>query len=234
MNKLVPLFLVAMLMHGDAYAEDAPTPIQDSEVSSCLYQAKDSTAVLTCHQQAYSSADNELNVVYRQIRKQLSKTDKTALLNAQRAWLSYRDLNCQAESIQDLIKRQSCLTRMTKMRVEELRTAYFSEHLQASSEPEDFSHQNLLGAWKSTIPGYGLTLSFGVEDGVHYFASYLNNLPFEAGQWQLYNGKLSITASSNGDLLHYYQKLILDEQTQRLTLYEKDGSIETYQRMETP
>lgn len=43
----------------------------------------------------YKKADKELNLVYNKIIKKLNETDKKNLIESQRAWIKFRDLNCK-------------------------------------------------------------------------------------------------------------------------------------------
>jgi uncharacterized protein YecT (DUF1311 family) len=75
----------------------------------------------------YQRADAELNTVYRQVMSKLDNEEhKTALRNAQRAWIEYRDTNCEYETY---LFRQGgpseqhrvvCTTRMSMERTREL------------------------------------------------------------------------------------------------------------------
>lgn len=55
----------------------------------------DTTNCLTA---AYRQADAELNDTYRRIMAVLRDAEKVKLRSAQRAWISYRDLACEAEA----------------------------------------------------------------------------------------------------------------------------------------
>lgn len=50
-----------------------------------------------CFAKASDTADKELNRVYEQVRSVLRRDEQSDLLEAQRAWLKYRDLTCTAE-----------------------------------------------------------------------------------------------------------------------------------------
>ena len=69
-------------------------------VAACLssaVQAKDcadvggGAAMAECFEARYSAADKELNQVYSAALKKLSEGEKQKLIEAQRAWLKYRD-----------------------------------------------------------------------------------------------------------------------------------------------
>lgn len=76
----------------------------------------------------YKKADKELNVVYNKLKDKLKPVDKTALINAQKAWLKFRDLNCKFMSKENseggVIANKmkiDCLTQSTFERIKELK-----------------------------------------------------------------------------------------------------------------
>ncbi len=90
-----------------------------------------------CAGQDYSKADAELNVAYAKARAVMKSYDADlppgqrgaakALLEAQRAWIPFRDAACKAEgypfeggTIQPMIVAE-CLARLTRRRTEDLR-----------------------------------------------------------------------------------------------------------------
>ena len=89
--------------------------------------------VFQCLIDDHAVADKTLNATYRDIQEVLrsySTTRSKALVAAQRAWISLRDLDCASEglafeggALQKIIV-QGCLTRKTKERTTELETQY--------------------------------------------------------------------------------------------------------------
>jgi len=81
-----------------------------------------------CSAKKYKQADDELNKVYQQLMSKLDdEGHKTALKNAQVAWLKYRDSNCDFESylnrggsIYSVIVTE-CKTSMTASRTREMK-----------------------------------------------------------------------------------------------------------------
>jgi len=76
----------------------------------------------------FAKADKELNTVYNQLKSKLEPEDKKALVNAQKAWLTFRDLNCKFVSKEDseggaiaTKMKVDCLTQSTLERVKELK-----------------------------------------------------------------------------------------------------------------
>ena len=100
-----------------------------------------------CSYLAYQAADGDLNLAYGLARDSLKRNDANVvetygelpegyqsgvvtLRDAQRAWISFRDLSCQAEgqqyyggSIRPLIEN-SCKESLTRQRTEQLRAAF--------------------------------------------------------------------------------------------------------------
>ena len=50
-----------------------------------------------CFDVAFKSADRELNLLYARIRGVLAPEEESALAQAERAWVKYRDATCHAE-----------------------------------------------------------------------------------------------------------------------------------------
>ena len=83
-----------------------------------------------CFAKAASAADKQLNDLYAQVQSVLSADQKNDLVEAQRAWLKYRDLTCTAEyklyggGTAGPVTRMACLAAITRDRVATLRTTY--------------------------------------------------------------------------------------------------------------
>ena len=100
---------------------NAPVPCNrpSSTVDEAECFAKDSDA-----------ADKELNSVYAQVRSVLRPEERSDLLEAQRAWLKYRDLTCTAEyklyggGTGGPVTKMACLAAITRERVATLRITY--------------------------------------------------------------------------------------------------------------
>lgn len=91
-----------------------------------------------CAGEDYDKADKELNTEYQKLRKLLAERDKAAdeggkgaveaLVAAQRAWVTYRDANCDLTGFQarggsmepQLVA--SCLAQISRDRTQELKT----------------------------------------------------------------------------------------------------------------
>ncbi|WP_427025076.1 lysozyme inhibitor LprI family protein [Aureimonas ureilytica] len=91
--------------------------------------AADQTSLNLCAGRAYSEADRRLNELYRDLKARL-KGDPNRLghlTSAQRAWIGFRDLECefrasavQGGSAQPMVKAD-CLRDLTERRIEALR-----------------------------------------------------------------------------------------------------------------
>ncbi len=68
----------------------------------------------------YQEADRLLNIAYQRLLNYLSATRREKLIDAQLAWIDYRDANCGFESNLVARGRNICLIRMTEIRTQEL------------------------------------------------------------------------------------------------------------------
>ena len=83
-----------------------------------------------CLASAYGDADRDLNALYASVKARLDPVAIGNLQVAQRAWIRYRDSDCEAEaglyeggSIQPAV-RSGCLERVTRARIAELHVIY--------------------------------------------------------------------------------------------------------------
>lgn len=81
-----------------------------------------------CAGRDYQKADKSLNASYSKIRERLADDEpvRKALLEAQRAWIKFRDAECafstmgtEGGSIQPMLKAM-CLTELTEQRIQQL------------------------------------------------------------------------------------------------------------------
>ncbi|GAB4297769.1 MAG: hypothetical protein Fur0025_35920 [Oscillatoriaceae cyanobacterium] len=93
------------------------------------YITEKRTADFTAYQQGkilpalgsnYQEADRLLNLAYQRLLNQLSSTRREKLIDAQLAWIAFRDANCAFESNRVSGGRNICLIRMTETRTQEL------------------------------------------------------------------------------------------------------------------
>ena len=80
-----------------------------------------------CASDALRVADAELNTAYRELMAKISDNGKTLLRDSQRAWIAYRDKQCefnaagsQGGSVQPMV-RANCLADLTKRQTEVLK-----------------------------------------------------------------------------------------------------------------
>lgn len=81
--------------------------------------------MIDCIGQEHERQDARLNRVYKEIMAILSAERKTALRNAQRAWLKYREANCEFYYDPDggslaRVEGNDCFMRETAERAKEL------------------------------------------------------------------------------------------------------------------
>ncbi|TKJ80160.1 urease-associated protein [Pseudomonas koreensis] len=103
------------------------TPLADAAIDCA--NASDQATMNQCAGQDFKAADKELNTVYQQISGRLKDNPdgKKLLVSAQRAWLGFRDAECKFSSsgvtggsVYPWVY-SSCLTGLTKLRVESLK-----------------------------------------------------------------------------------------------------------------
>lgn len=103
------------------------TPLADAAIDCA--NASDQATMNQCAGQDFKAADKELNTVYQQISGRLKDNPdgKKLLVSAQRAWLGFRDAECKFSSsgvtggsVYPWVY-SSCLTGLTKVRVEALK-----------------------------------------------------------------------------------------------------------------
>ncbi|CAI8814974.1 lysozyme inhibitor LprI family protein [Pseudomonas zeae] len=103
------------------------TPLAHAAVDCA--NASDQATMNQCAGQDFKAADKELNTVYQQIIGRLKDNPdgKKLLVSAQRAWLGFRDAECKFSSSRVTGGSvypwvySSCLTGVTKLRVESLK-----------------------------------------------------------------------------------------------------------------
>ena len=104
----------ACLLANAAPAQDCSDPQTQLAMNECAHAD-------------YLAADEALNTEYRRARAALDESAGTALRDAQRAWIAFRDKACEVEgaqydggSIQPMVVAE-CLARLTWRRVDDLR-----------------------------------------------------------------------------------------------------------------
>jgi uncharacterized protein YecT (DUF1311 family) len=107
----------------------AIAPIAVALAQDCA-NATSQMAMNVCADQAYRKTDAELNAVYKQINDRLKDDKETIklLVNAQKAWLAFRDAECTFStsasaqgSVYPMLVAQ-CRDGLTSKRIDELKT----------------------------------------------------------------------------------------------------------------
>lgn len=102
----------------------------DGMGSYCL-DAGTQAEKLSCYRESLATADAELNALYSDVVKALEPQDKRRLVEAQRAWILFRDQFCAAEvaAYQSHPNRAfigpACLADLTAKQTESLKSAYW-------------------------------------------------------------------------------------------------------------
>ena len=95
------------------------------EYQACLDRSSTTVGMRACAKAELKHQDTLLNRYYKLAMKTLGSIQKKDLKNAQRAWIKYRDANCNlyyglTGGTMDLIEGDDCLVRMTAERANEL------------------------------------------------------------------------------------------------------------------
>ena len=115
---IVPLLLAA-----------ATTQPIDDPIENACYQADHSQQAMNrCAGDAYQRADQALNTQWAKVLATFGDDaeSKKLLLDGQRAWLKYRDAQCQLAALDSrggsiwLLINSGCLASLTRQRVKEL------------------------------------------------------------------------------------------------------------------
>jgi uncharacterized protein YecT (DUF1311 family) len=119
---LLGIFLVLAVRHTSAQANASSKPACENAMTQL--------EINQCMSAAYKAADTELNSLYASLQGKPGDAVSEKLRIAQRAWIKYRDANCEAEaelyaggSVEPTV-RAGCLERVTRARIAELHTIY--------------------------------------------------------------------------------------------------------------
>jgi len=88
MKKAFLFFAVCLFNTGSALASDNEF---SKDYKRCLDQAVSTYDITECAQQELEKQDARLNSVYKKLRAVESENQKKKLLEAQRAWIKFRD-----------------------------------------------------------------------------------------------------------------------------------------------
>ncbi|MBL7542876.1 MAG: DUF1311 domain-containing protein [Bdellovibrionaceae bacterium] len=132
MKQLTTLFFLTILTVGSlAWSQED----KDDEVLDCE-NALSQLEINICAHSAYQKQNEQLNSVYKAlITKVRDNEDKKsasekvkALRKAQRAWITFRDAECELDTIDSIggsiysAEMSSCLSSLTALRIEALKT----------------------------------------------------------------------------------------------------------------
>lgn len=96
-----------------------------------------------CASENYEAADKKLNQVYQKLNSQVKGEEKNRLIEAQRAWITFRDKTCRFEAAQALggslegLLFTSCLEQVTRERTATLEK-YLSQRSTGSGTDQTF------------------------------------------------------------------------------------------------
>ncbi len=102
-----------------------PTAVAAAEMN--CGEPKTQMEMNACEGKKLDKADTELNEVYAKLSKKVSAGGKAKLLEAQRAWLKYRDEQCAFETLGTIdgsihpMEVAICLAELTKAQTKRLR-----------------------------------------------------------------------------------------------------------------
>ncbi|GAK50191.1 hypothetical protein U14_01418 [Candidatus Moduliflexus flocculans] len=88
---VISCLLGACLLAMPARAIEPSNDPIDRKVNACMDRDPSTAGMMQCLQQAYADWDAELNAVYADVRMRLDPQAQSALKDAQRLWISYRD-----------------------------------------------------------------------------------------------------------------------------------------------
>ena len=92
-NSALVIAFIAVFLIGSAFGQHMNE--KDSPCASVVITSN----LTTCLSDAQKTADGEMNLLYSDIRRRVNsrRDDLQRLVDAQRAWLKYRDASCAAE-----------------------------------------------------------------------------------------------------------------------------------------
>jgi len=124
--RLKVLLLIVFLAAGLPALAAAQSKNISKEYDSCMDRSGGVTIeMIECMVQEFKKQDARLNREYKKTMSQLSDERKKALLEAQRAWIKYRDSNCAFYADPEggsmaRVLANSCVLSMTAERADEI------------------------------------------------------------------------------------------------------------------
>jgi len=119
MKYLLLLFVWAMLQAGGL---ESYRPSENCQNIDML----DNHSRLRCHDEEFRFYDRQLNQVYRELMRRLPAEERGRLKAAERAWIKFRDLECDFEAFPmrggsgEALFVGACLVEQTKNRLHQL------------------------------------------------------------------------------------------------------------------
>lgn len=121
-HSLIPHCLLSATLLVSAIANG-----EESQQSheACMENAVSTADMVACISEEFEREDQRLNDNYQQLRSQLSDGRKEQLLTAQRAWIAYKDANCDFYADPEggslaRVSANSCVLTETTDRADEL------------------------------------------------------------------------------------------------------------------
>jgi len=135
-----PLLTAALLSlcAGQATLASAEDSTSASDYSSayttCMDSNSSTTGMVNCAADETKRQDARLNANYQAGMKTLEGTKRTAMRDAQRRWIQFRDADCAVEAgltggTLDRINAQMCLLKATKVRADTLAVRFQPQDL---------------------------------------------------------------------------------------------------------
>lgn len=125
------LYLLVLLTSVSAYgASTAPSENLDLDaINRCNTLAKTTIQLQSCGEAEFAYYDKMLNASYKTLIGLLPDASRPVLMDAQRAWITFRDKDCrfislenEGGSIQPLTSI-SCYSKLTKTRVQDFQSS---------------------------------------------------------------------------------------------------------------
>lgn len=121
-HSLLPNCLLSaiLLVSAIAYGEESP-----QSHAACMENAVSTSDMVACISEEFEREDQRLNDNYQQLRSQLSDGRQEQLLTAQRAWIAYKEANCDFYADPEggtlaRVSANSCVLTETTDRADEL------------------------------------------------------------------------------------------------------------------
>ena len=124
----IAMILALLACQALGFVSSAQAQHMNSPTTGCTQVV--TVDLANCLHQNEREADRELNELYRRIMGVLDDEDRALLVEAQRAWIAYRDKSCAA--VRAMYGRGSasgsavsaCLLSITRQRIDALRIGY--------------------------------------------------------------------------------------------------------------